>query len=63
MTTLAELIKQKEALDYQIANAKKAEKADAISKVKAMVTENGLTQKDIFRKTKKNIKLKIAKGN
>ena len=63
MTTLAELIKQKEALDYQIANAKKAEKADAISKVKAMVTKNGLTQKDIIRKTKKNIKLKIAKGN
>jgi DNA-binding protein H-NS len=63
MTTLAELIKQKEALDYQIANAKKAEKADAISKVKAMVTENGLTEKDIFRKTKKNIKFKITKGN
>ena len=63
MTTLAELIKQKEALDYQIANAKKAEKADAISKVKALVSENDLTQQDIFGNAKKNFNHMKAKGN
>ena len=48
MTTLAELIKQKEALDSQIANTRQAELADAISKVKALVAEHGLTQSDVF---------------
>ena len=56
MTTLAELIKQKEMLDEQIARAKHAEKKDAISKVKALVSENDLTKQDIFGKAKKNIK-------
>ena len=48
MTTLAELIKQKEALEAQIANTRQTELADAISKVKALVSEHGLTQKDVF---------------
>lgn len=48
MTTLAELIKQKEALEVQIANTRQAELADAISKVKALVAEFGLTQSDVF---------------
>ena len=48
MTTLAELIKQKEALEAQIANTRQTELADAISKVKALVAEHGLTQKDVF---------------
>jgi DNA-binding protein H-NS len=48
MTTLAELIKQKEALDAQIAIARQTELADAISKVKALIAEYGLTQKDVF---------------
>jgi DNA-binding protein H-NS len=48
MTTLAELIKQKEALEAQIANTRQSELADAISKVKALVAEHGLTQKDAF---------------
>ena len=48
MTTLAELIKQKEALEAQIANTRQSELADAISKVKALVAEHGLTQKDVF---------------
>jgi DNA-binding protein H-NS len=63
MTTLAELIKQKEMLDEQIARAKHAEKKDAISKVKALVSENNLTQQDIFGKAKKNINHMKAKGN
>ena len=48
MTTLAELIKQKEALEAQIANTRQSELSDAISKVKALVAEHGLTQKDVF---------------
>ena len=48
MTTLAELIKQKEALEAQIAKTRQTELADAISKVKALVSEHGLTQKDVF---------------
>ena len=48
MTTLAELIKQKEALEAQIANTRQTELADAISKVKALVAEHGLTQSDVF---------------
>jgi DNA-binding protein H-NS len=48
MTTLAELIKQKETLDAQIAIARQTELADAISKVKALVAEYGLTQQDVF---------------
>jgi DNA-binding protein H-NS len=48
MTTLAELIKQKEALEAQIANTRQSELSDAISTVKALVAEHGLTQKDVF---------------
>lgn len=48
MTSLAELIKQKEALEAQIANTRKSEVAEAISKVKALVAEYGLTQSDVF---------------
>ena len=52
MTTLAELIKQKEALEAQIANTRQSELADAIRKVKALVAEHGLTQKDVFGSSK-----------
>jgi DNA-binding protein H-NS len=48
MTSLAELIKQKEALEAQIANTRQFELSDAISKVKALVAEHGLTEKDVF---------------
>ena len=48
MTTLAELIKQKEELESQIASVRQNELADAVSKVRALVAEYGLTQEDIF---------------
>jgi DNA-binding protein H-NS len=57
MTTLAELIKQKEALEVQITNTRQSELADAISKVKALVAEYGLTQKDVFKGSKRVKKL------
>ena len=56
MTTVAQLIAQKEALEAQIAAARKAENADAIAKVKALVAEHGLTQQDIFGGAKRGPK-------
>lgn len=52
MTSLAELIKQKEALEAQIEATRKAELSDAISKVKALVAEHGLKASDIFKREK-----------
>jgi DNA-binding protein H-NS len=52
MTTLAELIKQKEALEAQIVNTRQAELKDAITKVKSLVAEYGLTQLDVFGSSK-----------
>ena len=53
MTTLAELIKQKEELESQIALVRQTELADAIGKVKALVAEYSLTQEDIFAGVKR----------
>lgn len=48
MTTLAQLLAQKAALEAQIETTRKAENAEAIAKVKALIAEHGLTQQDIF---------------
>jgi DNA-binding protein H-NS len=47
MTTLQELIAQKEALDQQIADTQRQAKADGIAKVRALMTEHGLTVADL----------------
>lgn len=52
MSTVAELIKQKEAIEAQIAAAQQAQHSDAVNKVRAFISEHGLTQKDIFGGTK-----------
>jgi DNA-binding protein H-NS len=52
MTTLSELIKQKEALESQIEATRKAEISDAMAKVKALVAEHGLKASDIFKSVK-----------
>ncbi len=52
MATLAELIAQKEALELQIEETRKAELKDAIEQVKAIVAAHGLTMDDLFGKTK-----------
>lgn len=56
MTTVAQLLEQKAALEAQIEAIRKAENADAIAKVKALVTEHGLTQQDIFGGAKRGRK-------
>lgn len=48
MTTVAQLLAQKAALEAQIEAARKAENSEAISKVKALIAEHGLTIKDVF---------------
>lgn len=56
MTTVAQLLAQKAALEAQIEAARKAENSEAISKVKALIAEHGLTQQDIFGGVKRGRK-------
>jgi DNA-binding protein H-NS len=48
MTTLADLIKQKQALEAQIAQARQKERSAAIDQVKALAADHDLTAQDIF---------------
>lgn len=48
MTSYKELLKQREALEQQINEARRQELASAISQVRALVAEFGLTQQDVF---------------
>lgn len=48
MATYKELLKQQEALALQIEEARKAEISDAVQKVRALVSEYGLTAEDVF---------------
>ncbi len=47
MTTLKELIAQKQALEKQIEEAGRAERSDAIAKVRALMADHGLTAADL----------------
>lgn len=63
MPTLKELVAQKEAIEAQIAETIKAEKKNAISQVKALVAEFGLTADEIFtseRKARKGANAAVA---
>lgn len=51
MPTLQELLAQKAALEKQIAETQRQERADAIAKVKALMAEYGLSAADIVGKT------------
>jgi DNA-binding protein H-NS len=62
MTTLAQLIQQRDALEAQIEAARKAAIADAVAKVKALVAEHGLTADDVFGGTKRGPKAAAARG-
>ncbi len=63
MSTLSELIKQREALEAQITQARQTELADAIGKVRALVAEHGLTAQDIFGGAKRSPKAAGASKN
>ena len=47
MATIQELIAQKAALEQQIAEVQQQAKADGIAKVRALMTEHGLTVADL----------------
>lgn len=48
MTSYKELLKQREALEQQISEARRRELSDAIAQVRALVSEFGLTTQDVF---------------
>jgi DNA-binding protein H-NS len=65
MTTLNDLIAQREVLEQKITEMRKTETAGAIAKIHALIAEFGLTQKDVFSsasagKATKAVKAKVA---
>ena len=48
MTTYKELLRQREALELQIAEARQLEIEQAVNQVRALVAEFGLTSQDVF---------------
>jgi DNA-binding protein H-NS len=61
MSTIQELLAQRAALEKQIVEAQRAAKADAIGKVKALMTEYGLTAADLAGKAPATVKAEGAK--
>ena len=53
MASLKDLLAQRAALDEQIAQTKDRERADAVAKVKALMSEYGLTVADLSMRTPK----------
>lgn len=53
MPSYKELLKQRDALEAQIGEARKRELSDAISQVRSLVAEFGLTQSDVFSGAKR----------
>jgi DNA-binding protein H-NS len=47
-TSYKELLKQREALEQQISEARRRELSDAVSQVRSLVSEYGLTAQDVF---------------
>jgi len=48
MTSYKDLLKQREALEQQISEARRRELSDAVAQVRSLVAEYGLTAQDIF---------------
>lgn len=48
MSTYKELLKQREELEQQISEARRRELADAVAKVRTLISEYGLTAEDVF---------------
>lgn len=58
MSTLQELIAQREEIEKQISNLRQAEKKSAVDKVCELIAEFDLTQEDIFGAPRGSKKLK-----
>ena len=61
MSSYKELIKQRDQLELQIAEARRKELAQAIAQARALVAEFGLTAQDIFPSGKVSAKRTGAK--
>ncbi len=48
MTSYKDLLKQREALEQQISEARRRELSDAVAQVRTLVNEYGLTSQDVF---------------
>lgn len=48
MSSYKELLKQREALEKQISDARRNETADAIARVRALIDEYALTPQEVF---------------
>jgi DNA-binding protein H-NS len=51
MASVNELLAQKAAIEQQIADARRAEHANAVAKVRALMAEHGLTLADLASKS------------
>ena len=62
MTTVSELLAQKAALEQQIAEAQRTERADAVAKIRSLMTEYGLSLADLASKatSSKRSGIKVA---
>ncbi|MBA4218898.1 MAG: H-NS histone family protein [Proteobacteria bacterium] len=61
MSTLKELLAQREALDQQISQTKERERSEAVAKVKSLMSEYGLTIADLSSRAAKPAKVsKVA---
>ena len=50
MASISELLAQKAAIEQQIAEAQRAQRSDAVAKVRALMAEHGLTLADLSAK-------------
>lgn len=50
MASVSELLAQKAALEQQIAEAQRSERAEAIARIRALMSEHGLTPADLSTK-------------
>ena len=62
MPSVSELLAQKAAIEQQIADAQRAERAGAVAQVRALMAEHGLTMADLSSKaaTVKRTGAKVA---
>ncbi|WAC72688.1 H-NS histone family protein [Roseateles sp. SL47] len=61
MASLKDLLAQRAALEQQIAETQERERADAISKVKSLMSEYGLTVADLTARSTKTAGAKASK--
>ncbi len=62
MATVAELLEQRAALEKQIAEAQREERASAIAQVRALMSQHGLSAADLAGRGISSVKAPRAKG-